>query len=104
MEDNMQDGSNFNLIQNLADTDVAKLKHAQESYGDSWRSRGGVGAFMMLARKWDRIENQVSKDGYDIFKTINNDPSSSGILDDIRDLRRYLLLVEGYVTNEVNND
>ena len=100
----MQDGSNFNLIQNLADTDVAKLKHAQESYGDSWRSRGGVGDFMMLARKWDRIENQVSKDGYDIFKTINNDPSSSGILDDIRDLRRYLLLVEGYVTNEVNND
>ena len=100
----MQEGSDFNLIQNLANTDVAKLKHAQESYGDSWRSRGGVGAFMMLARKWDRIENQVSKDGYDIFKTINNDPSSSGILDDIRDLRRYLLLVEGYVTNEVNND
>ena len=104
----MQDGSNFNLIQNLADTDVAKLKHAQESYGDSWRSRGGVGAFMMLARKWDRIENQVSKDGYDIFKTINNDPSSTGILDDIRDLRRYLLLVEGYVTDnwreEHNND
>ena len=108
MEDNMQDGSNFNLIQNLADTDVAKLKHAQESYGDSWRSRGGVGAFMMLARKWDRIENQVTKEGYDIFKTINNDPSSTGILDDIRDLRRYLLLVEGYVTDnwrkEYNND
>ena len=104
MEDNMQEGSDFNLIQNLANIDVAKLKHAQESYGDSWRSRGGVGAFMMLARKWDRIENQVSKDGYDIFKTINNDPSSSGILDDIRDLRRYLLLVEGYVTKEVNND
>ena len=100
----MQEGSDFNLIQNLANTDVAKLKHAQESYGDSWRSRGGVGAFMMLARKWDRIENQVSKDGYDIFKTINNDPSSSGILDDIRDLRRYLLLVEGYVTNEANYD
>tara|TARA_R100000773_G_scaffold14396_3_gene13167 strand:+ start:4306 stop:4632 length:327 start_codon:yes stop_codon:yes gene_type:complete len=108
MEDNMQDGSNFNLIQNLADTDVAKLKHAQESYGDSWRSRGGVGAFMMLARKWDRIENQAIKEGYDIFKTINNDPSSTGILDDIRDLRRYLLLVESYVTDnwpeEHNND
>ena len=100
----MQDGSNFNLISKIANEDVNKLVKAQESYGDSWRSRGGVGAFMMLARKWDRIENQVSKDGYDIFKTINNDPSSSGILDDIRDLRRYLLLVEGYVTNEVNND
>ena len=63
---------------------------------------------MMLARKWDRIENQVTKEGYDIFKTINNDPSSTGILDDIRDLRRYLLLVEGYVTDnwrkEYNND
>jgi hypothetical protein len=104
MEDNMQEGSDFNLIQNLANIDVAKLKHAQESYGDSWRSRGGVGAFMMLARKWDRIENQVSKDGYDIFKTIYDDPSNSGILDDIRDLRRYLLLVEGYVTNEANYD
>ena len=104
MEDNMQEGSDFNLIQNLANTDVAKLKHAQESYGDSWRSRGGVGAFMMLARKWDRIENQVSKDGYDVFKTIYDDPSNSGILDDIRDLRRYLLLVEGYVTNEANYD
>ena len=100
----MQDGSNFNLISELADEDVNRLVKAQESYGDSWRSRGGVGAFMMLARKWDRIENQVTKEGYDIFKTINNDPSSTGILDDIRDLRRYLLLVEGYVTNEVNND
>jgi len=100
----MQEGSDFNLIQNLANTDVAKLKQAQESYGDSWRSRGGVGAFMMLARKWDRIENQVCKDGYDVFKTIYNDPSDSGILDDIRDLRRYLLLVEGYVTNEANYD
>jgi|TARA_R100000479_G_scaffold85731_1_gene41818 hypothetical protein len=108
MEDNMQDGSNFNLISELADEDVNRLVKAQESYGDSWRSRGGVGAFMMLARKWDRIENQVTKEGYDIFKTINNDPSSTGILDDIRDLRRYLLLVEGYVTDnwrkEYNND
>ena len=104
----MQDGSNFNLISELADEDVNRLVKAQESYGDSWRSRGGVGAFMMLARKWDRIENQVTKEGYDIFKTINNDPSSTGILDDIRDLRRYLLLVEGYVTDnwreEHNND
>ncbi len=104
----MQDGSNFNLISEIADEDVNRLVKAQESYGDSWRSRGGVGAFMMLARKWDRIENQVTKEGYDIFKTINNDPSSTGILDDIRDLRRYLLLVEGYVTDnwreEHNND
>ena len=104
----MQDGSNFNLISEIADEDVNRLVKAQESYGDSWRSRGGGGAFLMLARKGGRVEKQVTKEGYDIFKTINNDPSSTGILDDIRDLRRYLLLVEGYVTDnwreEHNND
>ena len=55
---------------------------------------------MMLARKWDRIENQCKKDGYDIFKTIAKDPSNTGILDDIRDLRRYLLLVESHTTDK----
>ena len=55
---------------------------------------------MMLARKFDRIENQCKKNGYDIFKTILEDPSNTGILDDIRDLRRYLLLVEGHMTNK----
>jgi len=98
------EGSNFDTIQNLANIDVAKLKLAQESYGGSWRKRGGIGAFMMLARKWDRVENQVTKDGYNIFDTIHNDPSSTGILDDIRDLRRYLLLVEGYVTDNWRED
>ena len=72
--------ANFKHIQQLADQDVVKLKEAEKSYGDSWRNRGGVGAFMMLARKFDRIENQVSKDGYDIFKTIDCDPTETGIL------------------------
>ena len=93
-------GSNFNLIKLLAHSDAEKLEEAHVSYGDSWRSRGGVGAFMMLARKWDRIENQCKKDGYDIFKTIAKDPSNTGILDDIRDLRRYLLLVESHTTDK----
>ena len=89
--------ANFIQIQQLADEDVEKLRQAEESYGDSWRGRGGMGAFMMLARKWDRIENQVAKDGYDVFTTITNDPSDSGILDDIKDLRRYLLLFESHI-------
>ena len=95
------EGSDFNFIDLLANSDVTALEEAQRSYGDSWRSRGGVGAFMMLARKWDRIENQVSSDNYDIFKTITNDPSNDGILDDIRDLRRYLLLVESHCSKKV---
>jgi hypothetical protein len=96
------EGSDFKFIGLLASSDVTALEKAQESYGDSWRNRGGVGAFMMLARKWDRIENQVSSDNYDVFKTIKDDPSSDGILDDIRDLRRYLLLVEAHVSGKAS--
>ena len=53
---------------------------------------------MMLARKWDRRENQCIKDGYDIFDTISKDPTNTGILDHIRYLRRYLILVDNYMT------
>jgi len=82
-----------NSLAELAKADVEGLMRAQISYGNSWKRRGGVGAFMMLARKWDRISNQCKKTGWDIFKAIEADPSDTGILDDIRDLRRYLLLV-----------
>lgn len=97
-------------LQRIADEDVQGLKKAQESYGDSWKKRGGVGAFMMLARKWDRLENALKPgDGktgpthqcaslappWDIFAATIADGRAEGLIDDIRDLRRYLLLVEG---------
>ena len=78
-------------------SDVDGLVKAAESYGTSWRNRGGVGAFMMLARKWDRLENQVRKYNFDIFEAMIEDTRTEGIIDDIRDLRRYLLLVEEYM-------
>lgn len=101
----------IDYLEDVATEDVAGLKKAQQSYGDSWKSRGGVGAFMMLARKWDRLEQQVSKQlfpeqdptitlpgevvsAYDIFAHIEADTRSEGVIDDIRDLRRYLMLVE----------
>jgi hypothetical protein len=90
--------ADFDDIKKLANEDVKHLKKAEKSYGDSWMLRGGVGAFMMLCRKWDRIENQTKKENYDIFQTVKNDLSKTGILDDIRDLRRYLLLVESHTT------
>ena len=77
--------------------DWTSLDKAEQDYGDSWRKRGGIGAFMMLARKWDRIENQVVEKGWDIFKSIEQDIRPEGILDDIKDLRRYLLLVEAHM-------
>lgn len=94
-------------LKKIADADVKGLLEAEKHYGDSWKQRGGVGAFMMLARKWDRIEKRVSQlpvgqdeggpmrgDRYDIFDHIMVDPRPEGLIDDIRDLRRYLTLVE----------
>lgn len=81
-------------VNEIAHKDVQQLHEAEKSYGDSWKQRGGVGAFMMLARKWDRIENQTQREKYDIFQTIRIDSREEGVIDDIRDLRRYLLLVE----------
>ena len=84
-------------VNTLANEDVKGLHEAEQSYGDSWKKRGGVGAFMMLARKWDRLENQVTKVNYDVFQAVKEDTRPEGILDDIQDLRRYLLLVEAEV-------
>lgn len=85
------------VVGKLSKEDVDALHEAEQSYGDSWRQRGGIGAFMMLARKWDRLEKQVNEFGYDIFDAIDDDARDEGILDDIRDLRRYLLLVESHM-------
>jgi len=81
--------SKLNLI---AVNDIEVLNEKGKVYGDSWKKRGGVGAFMMLARKWDRIENQMQASGDDIFKCDVHE--KDGLLDDIQDLRRYLMLVE----------
>lgn len=102
----------LNHLRDVADEDVRGLMKAQQSYGDSWKRRGGVGAFMMLARKWDRLENAMTTpvvlrpaeghpddhdmvvDRYDIFTRTLADGRAEGLIDDIRDLRRYLALVE----------
>lgn len=82
------------VVKDLCLNDYTSLCEAEKTYGDSWKNRGGIGAFMMLARKWDRIENLTQKHAYDIFQTIEEYPELTGVIDDIRDLRRYLLLVE----------
>lgn len=90
-------------IKGISLQDVVTLQAKDESYGSSWKKRGGVGAFMMLARKWDRIETQCKSAGWDIFETCkkgNFDGVDEGLLSDIADLRCYLLLVEHHVRNE----
>lgn len=86
-------------VVHIAREDADGLVEAQKQYGNSWKKRGGVGAFMMLARKWDRLEHRVGcapadGDRFDILAHIQADSRAEGLIDDIRDLRRYLLLVE----------
>lgn len=84
----------LDLLAEIAAGDARGLVSAHGHYGNSWKKRGGSGAFHMLARKWDRLEKLLSEHGWDIFKAMDADERGEGIIDDIRDLRRYLLLVE----------
>lgn len=98
----------------IAEADIAQLNAKEREYGASWKKRGGVGAFMMLARKWDRLENQVDElktydrpekgmspyvaGPYDVFSHVEGSElaggSSEALMDTIGDLRRYLMLLE----------
>jgi len=107
-------------LEGIATNDAQVLREKDKEYGGSWLKRGGVGAFMMLCRKWDRLETQVSKhipdtddgddmdrihfpgvDRFDIIGHALKDRREEGILDDIGDLRRYLLLVEAEVREQM---
>ena len=90
-------GNKWEQMRDIAQKDLTQLINAEKSYGDSWRRRGGTGAFMMLARKFDRIEQQSKSVNWDIFEACEKYDGEDGLLDDIGDLRRYLLLVEQFV-------
>lgn len=89
----------------VANNDVARLLEKDKAYGASWKRRGGTGAFMMLARKWDRLEVQISSEeyGYNIFSAILGtlkEPES--VLDTLDDLARYALLVRAEIAYELD--
>jgi hypothetical protein len=104
-----------NALDRVFMNDANILIQKDASYGSSWKKRGGCGAFMMLARKWDRLEQISSSESpivvtndkganhppvsqYDIFgiwdKHDREALSDDHIREQIADLRRYLALVE----------
>jgi hypothetical protein len=95
----------FKLIQEV---DRTVLEDKDATYKGSWHKRGGIGAFMMLARKWDRLEGIAEANGYDIFKIIAElnkySTAEGGLRAEIGDLRRYLLLVEAYMVRQHNDE
>lgn len=86
-----------NYVAGVAARDVDEVLLRDEQYQGSWQKRGGSGVFANLARKWDRIEAACSQCHYDLMIAFLNDPGSTGLIDDIRDLRRYLLLTEAWL-------
>lgn len=111
MENQIEERFHYHkFLKQVQEADLEEVISKDISYGASWKKRGGVGAFMMLARKWDRLEELLSgKYGhdykYDIFAaTIHNMSGADGtVLAEIRDLRRYLLLVEAEVLWQSEN-
>jgi hypothetical protein len=90
--------AHLKYLDDVADYDVAIVNEKEKTYQGSWKQRGGIGAFMMMARKWDRLENILTKSSapYDIFTAIKRDPTGAdgSALAEVRDLRQYLLLIE----------
>lgn len=77
----------YSTAEMISDTLVEKETH----YQGSWQQRGGQGAFFMMARKWDRIENIARAEQFNIFEALRK--GSGDVEDDIKDLIGYLLLV-----------
>lgn len=102
-EKNAVDGGYLGKLAGIAAKDIEVLRAKEATYGGSWKRRGGVGAFMMLARKWDRLENMAKAAQWDVFTAVAqgeeaHGPGADGTpLAEIGDLRRYLLLTEAWL-------
>ncbi len=81
------------FIEYVTQEDIKELQRKETTYGGSWKKRGGIGAAMMILRKVDRLENLLYRKQYDIFDTEMSGADGT-MLAEIRDLRRYLILVE----------
>ncbi len=90
------------LMKEVIEDDLKVIEIKDKEYGSSWKKRGGQGAFMMLARKFDRMETQINKiickhkevpGGNYLHNFITFDDRDEGILDDVQDLRRYFILI-----------
>lgn len=90
------------LIPIIAQEDTDRVLAKDRDYGASWKKRGGIGAYMMVARKFDRLETMCAKHGYDVFKACAAEGGTESLLDTIRDARSYLDLIEAEVRVQQN--
>lgn len=86
-------------LQSIAKNDIAYVERKDAQYKASWKQRGGPGAFFTIVRPMDRLQSMAEgwKRSYDIFDMISYeglDGPDGSMIACVRDLRRYLLLVE----------
>lgn len=105
----------------IARQDVEGLIEARRNYGDSWRAEGGFSAYFNVKRKIDRFvvmmarepliinrsrdgQPNLTRERYNVFSQILADVAQGGegTLDAVRDLRRYLTLIEAFLIEEGN--
>jgi hypothetical protein len=95
------DMNHMRYLEEVCNRDVQNLTYKEKTYQGSWKKRGGIGAAMMMLRKIDRIEVMLKNGNYDIFTICGADPNMIGedgtLLAEIRDLRRYLILIESEI-------
>jgi hypothetical protein len=100
----MHDMKHMDFIEDVSKNDVATLRRKEETYQGSWKKRGGVFAFAMVVRKWDRLDNILERQfGQDIFAGCLADTNGAdgSVLAEVRDLRQYLLLVEAEIQSRI---
>ena len=91
-------------LEAIAKRDIEYIKPKDAQYDASWKKRGGVGAFFTIVRPWDRFDSICKTVGYDIFAKVREEGLSGpdgSLIACIRDLRRYLLLIEAEMTEEL---
>lgn len=91
------------FLEEIAKTDIEELRRKEKTYGGSWKKRGGIGAYHVSVRVMDRLEKIVEEQfNQDIFAAIRADCSGAdgSALAQVRDYRRYLMLIESQMMAE----
>jgi hypothetical protein len=75
---------------------VGLIREKSLTYQDSWKRRGGPGAWFTVVRPWDRLETIVAQHGGDIFAAIEADTTGrdGSALACVRDILNYMILIE----------
>ena len=95
-------------LNGVVSKDVEYVVKKDTQYRSSWKKRGGVGAFFTIVRPWDRLESIAGQSGYDLLGALEKEASSDHLegvdgtlIACVRDIRRYLLLVEAELHERV---